>query len=486
MSDSSPISSSTRTSATVQYTPSPTPSNLDPDFPLPSIERDPPSTSGDSESIPGSPIYTPSVSSNGATLRQGSEHQSLGRRFHDLRLGSVTPQRSISSPISSTPQREVSTTSPTPSIRITPTPPVASSRQSTVSRRIEGLVDGIGALQMSPNHQSTQSPGPNNLLGHASGPGRPNIGRSSPSPSRRRRSSSGVNQPPHRVEDEEPPESLFYERRVQEALNSARRITGRVARVLSESNMHQEQGSSVQSMYQQAARLSTFEPSSRRIVGLVGDSGVGKSSLINSLLDKMEFARAVSHLSCHSWPKTDINTEQSNNGAACTCVVTEYHYHDRNDYSIEIDYFSLQELQTQFEQLLSSLREYNSTTASVPTAMTAEERENRENLKRKADLATSTFRASFRERLDNNPAVLDVVAFDEAIKTMMTWVSQVLPPLGSGESDILSRESFDDIHQCSNRLKSLTSETEERDQACLWPFIRKLKFVQRIPPRQII
>jgi hypothetical protein len=103
--------------------------------------------------------------------------------------------------------------------------------------------------------------------------------------------------------------------------------------------------------------------------------------------------------------------------------------------------------------------------------------EDRENLKQKADLAKSTFRASFRERLDNTPAVLDAVVFDEAIDTMMTWVSQILPQLGTGESGILSRESFDDINQCSIRLKRLTSETEERDQACLWPFIRKLKFV---------
>ncbi|KUL85849.1 hypothetical protein ZTR_07402 [Talaromyces verruculosus] len=166
----------------------------------------------------------------------------------------------------------------------------------------------------------------------------------------------------------------------------------------------------------------------------------------------------------------------SNSGAACTCVVTEYHFHDRNDYSIEVDYFSLQELQTQFEQLLSSFREYKSKTASDLADMAAEDRE---NLKRKADLATSTFRASFGERLDNTPAVLDVVAFDEAINTMITWVSQVLPQLGMGESGILSRESFDDMNQCSNRLKSLTSETEERDQACLWPFIRKLKVYMR-------
>lgn len=283
MLDTYTVSVPTRRRATVQDTRSPPPSDLDPDYPLPSIERATPSTSVSRGSTPDSPIYTPSVSSDGATLRHGSELQSLDGRFHDLRLGSITPQRSISSPRTFTPRRRVSTTSPTPSIRVTPTPSIANSRHSTVSREIAGLAEGIGALKVGRNHEPTQSR-PENLLNPAS----------SPSPSRRRRSSSGIHQPAHRVEDEEPPESLFYETRVQEALKNARKVTGIVARALARSNMHRERGSSVQAIYQQAARLSKFEPSSCRIVGLVGDSGVGKSSLINSLLDKLEFARAVS------------------------------------------------------------------------------------------------------------------------------------------------------------------------------------------------
>lgn len=112
--------------------------------------------------------------------------------------------------------------------------------------------------------------------------------------------------------------------------------------------------------------------------------------------------------------------------------------------------------------------------------------EDRENLKQKADLAISTFRASFGEKLENTPALLEVVAFNEAINTMMTWVSQVLPLLEREESGILSKEVFDDMNQCSNRLKSLTSETGERGQPSLWPFIRKIKFVQSNPSRLII
>lgn len=67
-----------------------------------------------------------------------------------------------------------------------------------------------------------------------------------------------------------------------------------LANTLSSSNLHHEGGSSVRNLYQQAAQLHQFQLPSSRIVGLVGDSGVGKSSLINSLLDKVELARAVS------------------------------------------------------------------------------------------------------------------------------------------------------------------------------------------------
>src|SRR2546423_207914 len=46
-------------------------------------------------------------------------------------------------------------------------------------------------------------------------------------------------------------------------------------------------------LHQQSLRLQTFQLPSSRIVGLVGDSGVGKSRLINSLLDHVDLARVV-------------------------------------------------------------------------------------------------------------------------------------------------------------------------------------------------
>src|SRR5205814_9037612 len=102
MSNATPVSPTTRTSSTTQYTPSSTPSVLgygdhDPDYPLPSIERDIASTSVGSGSTPASPIYTPSVSSRASILRQGSNYESLDQHLQNLRLGSATPQVSTSS-----------------------------------------------------------------------------------------------------------------------------------------------------------------------------------------------------------------------------------------------------------------------------------------------------------------------------------------------------------------------------------------------------
>jgi hypothetical protein len=440
----------------------------DPDYPLPSIERDITPTSEGSGSSPASPIYTPSSSPGRTIISESSGYESLNGHLQTLRLGSLTPQASTSGSTNSTVQ-ERSATSPTPSIRVTPTP----SSSLISSRGTEDLVEAVGALEIGHSRQPTQSPEPNDLLAHASTATTTRQSLSRPTtPSRRRRSSSVINRPSHKVEDEEPPQVLFYEREVPAILTTVRNITARLAQFLSISDLHQDQNSRIQNAYQTAIRLSTFQPSSVRIVGFVGDSGVGKSSLINSLLDRAEFTRAVSlewSINIHCFYRTDAGAKQSNSGAACTCVVTEYHFHDRDDYCIEIEYFTMQELRRQFEQLLGAYRQHKF--PESPTMSAAD----REDLGKNAALAQSTFRASFRNKLDDRPEVLDTLPFSDAIDTMMGWVEQVLPRLGTQENSL--RESFSDTNQCSNRLTVLASETDERDQAYSWPLIRKLKLV---------
>ncbi|RYP01347.1 hypothetical protein DL765_010864 [Monosporascus sp. GIB2] len=329
---------------------------------------------------------------------------------------------------------------PTPSIHVTPSAPPNESSQPRASRT-DSLIGGVTALRIESLH--ADSPGASGLRESRS-----------PSPSRRRRSGSMINRDTHQIENEDPPEALFHMPEVQEALANARTLTARMADVLSSSNLHLENGSTIESLHQQATRLNGFQLPSSRIVGLVGDSGVGKSSLINSLLDKMELARA------------------SSSGTACTCAVTEYLFHDRDDFIIHVDYFPLDELKRQFEELLRAYRDYQSLPRNSGGRVEDDEDGHNRRLQRKADLAKETLRASFRERLEQTPTVLFSMPFEHAVETMVEWASQLLPRQGG-------QESFRTVEECSSRLRELSSESGDSlpngESRTCWPFIQKLR-----------
>jgi hypothetical protein len=275
--------------------------DLDPDTPLPSVERDPVSIETSRDSTPNSVVYTPSVSMRAST---GSIESRVNEDLLNLRLNSSTPLASTEELSRPSCPRAASSATSTPSIHITPTPSAFGSVQSR-SNRTDSLVDGVSALRMDNAHPSSHPPDTDRLLGTPS-PAAPSTAQSanrSPSPSRRRRSGSGAGPIIHQIEDEDPPQALARERAAQEGLTNARRITARLAGALSSSALHHERESNIHRLHQEAINLSEFQVPSSRTVGLVGDSGAGKSSLINSLLDKKDLARAVCSVttpnSCH-------------------------------------------------------------------------------------------------------------------------------------------------------------------------------------------
>ncbi|CAI6334688.1 unnamed protein product [Periconia digitata] len=259
----------------------------------------------------------------------------------------------------------------------------------------------------------------------------------------------------YRVADETPPESLFYSNKVQITLEKARCIVNRLSNVLFSSPFYLDSESSVNNLKRQGEKLKAFTLQSSRTVGLVGDSGAGKSSLINSLLDYTDLARA------------------SNSGQACTCVVTEYKYHERDDFMIEIEYLTMEELQLTFEDLLTNYRDYKSSTLSEKSTIDQKE------LEKKADIALSIFKTTFKGQLEDSPTVLSSMAFNIAVETMLDWARQLLPPpsvFGSG-SPMRPQEWYTRAEDCSNRLSQLTSEAtspESRHQSHPWPLIKKI------------
>lgn len=96
-------------------------------------------------------------------------------------------------------------------------------------------------------------------------------------------------------------------------------------------------------------------------------------------------------------------------------------------------------------------------------------------LQKKANLASETFIAGFKEKLEQMPTVLSSMPFEHAVGTMVKWLSQLIPRQAV-------QESFSSIEGCSSRLIELTSKSNDstnRNSATLSPFIRKLRVYMR-------
>ncbi|KXH31905.1 hypothetical protein CSIM01_02457 [Colletotrichum simmondsii] len=270
----------------------------------------------------------------------------------------------------------------------------------------------------------------------------------SPRPPRRSRGRSEVALVYHEVKDEELPESRFYDPAVQSAIKDAKALMTQLAGVLEENPLHTNPDSTIRRLYGQALDLSQFEGPSTRTVGFVGDSGVGKSSVLNSLLDQKNLART------------------SNSGAACTCVVTEYHHRDGDDFAIDVELFSQDDLMEQIKELLQSYRMFHLNAGELrrndgaATVVDFEEQ---------ANVARDTFRSMFRGQLANEDFLINE---EEAsvLRTFRSWLQRMDLPL-EGRHEKPSRDS------CAAFLMYLTSESVDPRTPAVWPFVRKIKYL---------
>lgn len=196
-------------------------------------------------------------------------------------------------------------------------------------------------------------------------------------------------------------------------------------------------------LHERAKKLSDFQPRSTRIVGFVGDSGVGKSSLLNSLLDYRGLART------------------NNNGAACTCVVTEYHYHDADDFVVEVERFSMEELHKQLAELLGYYRNYHLHGESMDGGT-------RKDFEGRSNIAVGLFRAMFRSVLQDEEWLLQESP-DTILQQFQTWMTS------ASDLQSSSRQVATSLEECSRLLMELTSEVPNAQEPALWPCIRKIK-----------
>jgi hypothetical protein len=139
---------------------------------------------------------------------------------------------------------------------------------------------------------------------------------------------------------------------------------------------------------------------------------------------------------------------------------------------VHIDYFPIDELKKQFEELLRAYRDYELVKGDQRNRNDGSTSDTElRRLQKKAKLAKETFKASFGEKLEQMPTLLVSLPFEHAITTMVEWASQLLPRQ-------VGEERFRTVEECSSRLRELISESADsscHDSKTYWPFIQKLR-----------
>ncbi|KAI3337499.1 hypothetical protein HD806DRAFT_476847 [Xylariaceae sp. AK1471] len=252
----------------------------------------------------------------------------------------------------------------------------------------------------------------------------------------RRRSSSRNKIQPHEVKDESPPNDRFNDPGFQKAFGDTKKYMRQLVDVLGSSTVHDEPDSVMQRLHRQAESLAQFQSPTKRIVGFVGESEVGKSSLINSLLD--------------------YNLARTNGGGeACTCVVTEYHYHSaEREFAIETERLSQAEITTQLKDYLRDYRHFHMNRNSLDPDEVS-------YLEKRANHAIDTFRAMFRGLLVDESLLISNAASD-VLSMLQNWAQRSAPSISS------ERQTRRDPEGCS-------LENVSTDGAVIWPWIKKVK-----------
>ncbi|RDL37034.1 Uncharacterized protein BP5553_04467 [Venustampulla echinocandica] len=146
---------------------------------------------------------------------------------------------------------------------------------------------------------------------------------------------------PYIVGSEEAPLEPFFTSTFQTALQRGLDIAKDAASAMEEAGLSIVEGGVLQRLISDAKGLSTFKGPGTRTIAILGDSGEGKSSLINALLHFPDIAKTG-----------DI-------GAACTSVVTEYRQKTAihvAPITIEVEYLSMSEIEDLIKELIWNYR----------------------------------------------------------------------------------------------------------------------------------
>ncbi|RDW73267.1 hypothetical protein BP6252_07174 [Coleophoma cylindrospora] len=251
------------------------------------------------------------------------------------------------------------------------------------------------------------------------------------------------------VRDEEAPLEPFFTPVFQSALQDGLRIAKRTVTAIEKVVGSSGATGYLGGLLGDARKFSTFHTSDTRTIAVLGDSGQGKSSLINALLHFPEIARTG-----------DI-------GTACTSVVTEYRQKTRDQQApitIEVEYFSKSEIEEVVKELLWNYRQI-----FLPD-MENDEVDAKEYTRctRESELAWSALEAGFKHQRSFNKELLRDMSDEglaKATDQLVQWAHDIeWPDGGTGTW----KSTADTAEECCNKTSIFMQDR-------FWPFTKIIR-----------
>lgn len=149
-------------------------------------------------------------------------------------------------------------------------------------------------------------------------------------------------------------------------------------------------------------------------------------------------------------------------------MVTEFHYHKRDDFVIIVDYFSEAEIRGQFQELLEGYLRYHNRDPSDPG-------DGGDGFKEHAKLAQDTINAAFGSRFQWSE-VLNT-PLETVVDKLLDWTKQLHSPLRDGGISTQRCYKRSNPELCSEKLMDLTASEHSKHKGAVWPFIRKIRCV---------
>ncbi|KAF2195110.1 hypothetical protein K469DRAFT_681465 [Zopfia rhizophila CBS 207.26] len=259
----------------------------------------------------------------------------------------------------------------------------------------------------------------------------------------------------YHIRSEVHPDGPIYDEQLKAVLRQTKQQLSAMQRTMEQCPLVTDGASSLYNLAKQTEDLAQFKYPVTRTIGVVGESGVGKSSLLNSLLDVKRLARL------------------SGNGMAVTNIVTEYCYTDSTEYRFIVEYMSSEEVTELLEELLQSYRAH-----FTEAFKEVKDLYERKRIKRIAERAEETFNSVFGniagfslDMLAAEGADADVTALNY-LKAMAKSVRSQRPGGLEMPTYVCVAQTIEDL---AKELRGFTCDSAKSDVPTIWPFVRIIR-----------